>query len=151
MVRIGGGWCTLQQYLSKHKLTDPNDPNSTDAHRISPFDLLPMDTRASEVTPRTPSLRHQYQTHHRRSIGSLSNLYHHSHQPHNQSTSSLNIATTPTSVRLKQLNSRRRVSEGGVGNTATAIARGGFTALCALVPSTSPSPSYSSSTSSSNA
>jgi len=44
MVRVGGGWDTLQHFLERHG-------NDT-VKEISPSDLLPMDTRPSESTSR---------------------------------------------------------------------------------------------------
>lgn len=44
MVRVGGGWDTLQHFLERH--------GNDSVKEISPSDLLPMDTRPSESTSR---------------------------------------------------------------------------------------------------
>ncbi|KAI1298756.1 Growth arrest-specific protein 2 [Halotydeus destructor] len=48
MVRVGGGWDTLQHFLERH--------GGEDAPDISPSDLLPMDTRPSESRRRDQAL-----------------------------------------------------------------------------------------------
>lgn len=45
MVRVGGGWDTLEHFLSRH--------GADDAPQISPSDLLPTDTRPQPTEPRT--------------------------------------------------------------------------------------------------
>lgn len=45
MVRVGGGWDTLEHFLTRH--------GGDDAPKISPSDLLPTDTRPQRTEPRT--------------------------------------------------------------------------------------------------
>ena len=45
MVRVGGGWDTLEHFLTRH--------GGDDAPQISPSDLLPTDTRPQRTEPRT--------------------------------------------------------------------------------------------------
>jgi len=56
MVRVGGGWDTLQHFLERHGMEE----EASQAAHISPSDLLPMDTRPSETKRRS----------HNRSLGS---------------------------------------------------------------------------------
>lgn len=70
MVRVGGGWDTLQHFLERHG-------QGEDTVDISPSDLLPMDTR-----PETSS---------RRKVSTT---------PHHAFTSCVNVSSTPTTATL---------------------------------------------------
>lgn len=49
MVRVGGGWDTLEHFLSRHGA----DEQVTEKIQISPSDLLPTDTRCQKTESRT--------------------------------------------------------------------------------------------------
>ncbi|RWS02105.1 growth arrest-specific protein 2-like protein, partial [Dinothrombium tinctorium] len=55
MVRVGGGWDTLQHFLERHGGDAP-------PQEISPSDLLPMDTRPAESTSRRRSSQSSLQS-----------------------------------------------------------------------------------------
>ena len=94
MVRVGGGWDTLQHFLERHGLKEDMSAE------ISASDLLPMDTRPSETRRRD----------HLRSSASLSSLV------SSNGLSTRTLTVTPVKV---SFNGRRRNSINRMNATLT--------------------------------
>lgn len=67
MVRVGGGWDTLQHFLERHG-ADPS-------HEISVDDLLPLDTRSTTITPRISRIYNSNNNNHNNLVSSSSTTH----------------------------------------------------------------------------